>query len=176
MNPDHMQKPVSEHRYWGLKPSPKTISQVFASCHRKTVRFFCVAAQQLFQTPGFRRRIPTSGTKRLTISLTWRLVTRRREISLKTLRRGKKAAQTKGSQDTTQGNQPETLRRGKRTALLREHPSMLRRYTVGHGCAAGSGCAEVTDVLISADRHWVLQVSHESSSGGLPRPSVVHRG
>ena len=48
--------------------------------------------------------------------LTWRLVTRRREISLKTLRRGKKAAQTKGSQDTTQGNQPETLRRGKKAA------------------------------------------------------------
>ena len=45
----------------------KTISQVFASCHRNTVRFFCVAAQQLFQTPGFRRRIPTSATKRLTM-------------------------------------------------------------------------------------------------------------
>ena len=62
---------------------------------------------------------------------------------LKTLRHGRKAAQTKDKQDTTQGNQLKTLRRGRRTALQRTafQSSMLRRYTIGSRYAIDSRCA-----------------------------------
>ena len=39
---------------------------------------------------------------------------------LKTLRRGRKAAQTKDNQDTTQGNQLKTLRRGRKAAQTKD--------------------------------------------------------